>query len=122
MQYNYQISHNHGLDIKGVKAVYTTVFFLKEANLFSGDESDPVSWIYLMADNLAVDENGRLLPYDVTVSFYPINVDRAVDMVEFMPKKKRRMIQSAAVHLVVFKDLESYQEYMEKDNCLIQQD
>lgn len=122
MQYKYQISHNHGLDIKGVKAVYTSVFFLQEANLYSGDETDPISWTYLMADNLAVDEEGRLLPYDVTISFFPINFDRGQELIEFVPKDKRRLIQSCAVHLVVFRDLESYQEYMEENNCLIQQD
>lgn len=118
----YEITKNHGLDIKGVKAVYTTVFFLQEANLWSGDETDPISWTYLMADNLAVDDEGRLLPYDVTVSFFPINVDRTRELVEFVPKDRRRMLQSAAVHLVVFKDLASYCEYMESNNCLIQQD
>jgi hypothetical protein len=122
MTSKYTITKNHGLDIKGVKAVYTTVFFLQEANLWSGDETDPISWTYLMADNLAVDEDGRLLPYDVTVSFFPINFDRSQELIEFVPKERRRMIQSAAVHLVVFKDLDSYVSYMENENCLIQQD
>ena len=122
MNPKYTITNNHGLDIKGVKAVYTTVFFLREANLWSGDETDPISWTYLMADNLAQDEQGGLLPYDVTMSFFPINVDREQELIEYVPRDRWRMLQSAAVHLVVFKDLDSYFEYMENENCLIQQD
>ena len=120
--YKYRITNNFGKDVNGVRAVYTSVCFLREVNLWSGDETDPVGWAYMGADSVAVDEMGRALPYDVTVSFFGLNFDRGVEMIEFEDRDRCRLMQSVAVHLVVFKDLASYVEYVESGNCLIHQD
>lgn len=118
----YQVSNNHGLDIKGVRAVYTTYLFLDGCNLFSGDDTDPVNWAMMDAYNVAKDDNGRDLPFDVTISLPAICFDRDSFLVEDLSRMKRAMNQKVCVHIVVFKDLSSYTEYMESNNCIIHQE
>lgn len=121
MGINFQISHNHGLDIDGVRAVYTTWTIMDSADLFSGLDHDPVSMAYLAADRLAADDWGRCLPYDVTVSFPALHFNRDAMLVEELRPKTRRM-QIVCVHVVVFKTFADYTRYKEKDNCIIHQE
>lgn len=122
MSNTYQITHNHGLDIKGVRAVYSSPFQLESAELFSGNENDPVYWAHIESDNVSRDDKGMLLPYDITVSFYGLNFDRNKCLAEELGSMKRRMWQKAAVHIVVFDTLQDYCNYMDNEHCLIHQD
>lgn len=122
MGIKYKISHNYGLDIKGVRAVYSCCCLLSDVDLYSGGDNDPISWTHLDADLLAKDDGGRCLPYDVTVSLFALNVDRDKHLLEDMPRRLRRSGQAVAVHMVVFDGLKEYEEYMNNNDCLIQQE
>lgn len=121
MRNRYSVTRNKGRDVNGVRAVFTCHCLLAGVDLFSGSDTDPISWTHLDADLLAVDDYGRALPYDITVSFYGIDLDRDGYLLEDMPKELRRRVQYVAVHLVVFEDLMSYERYMEEEDCLIEQ-
>jgi hypothetical protein len=122
MGVKFQISHNHGLDIPGIFAVYTMTTFLEGTDLFSGKDDDPINWAYMNAYNLAKDDVGRDLPYDVTVSIPAIHFNRMEMFIEDMSKMKMRINQKVCVHLVVFKDFCAYNEYVQSNNCIIHQD
>lgn len=122
MSNKFQISHNHGLDIPGIHAVYTSTTFLEGTDLYSGKDDDPINWAYMNAYELAKDDFGRDLSYDVTVSIPAIHFNRMEMFIEDMSRMRMRINQKVCVHLVVFKDLEYYNRYIESNNCIIHQD
>ena len=123
MGIRYCISRECGIDVPGGKGIYTSVMFLDGLELYSGGENDPVTMAHMNADYMARDEWGRALPYDVTISVFACgSVDRDRMLVEDICPMRRRITQKIGVHLVVFKDLWSYERYMEEENCLINQE
>jgi len=119
----YQVTDSFGNGIKGVKAVLTTLMFMEGHELFSGGDKDPVSAGHMFADIVAKDDFGRCLPYDITVSIFPVDtIDRDICMVEDMCPRRRRAVQKIAVHIVVFENMEFYEKYMLEENCIIAQE
>ena len=104
----------------GVIGIYTTVFLSAYKDLWSGGSNDPLVEAEIDArERLAVDGlSGGLYPYDITVSVYGLGgIDRDKEFLEDVGGIMAE--QKMAVHVVVFKDLESKERVIREGKTII---
>lgn len=106
---------------RGIYKVYSSLFMLAGADLYSGEDSDPIVTAELDAIcNLAYDGEGNRLPYSISVSIFGQEWDRESSMFEDKELVHRRWEQKIAVHVIVFRDEDSKFMYDNSENIIIE--
>lgn len=99
----------------GIGGVFTTCMSLASAELYSGNENDPEVVGHITAhDIVPKDITGQMYPYDVVISMpiFPLSEGEAM---EEMSHRQRMHRQNIKVTVVVFRDLEGFNKYLEDE-------
>jgi hypothetical protein len=105
-----QVSLDEAKERYGIRHVWTKANSMSEIDLCSGGERDPSTHAEIDASQLAVDENGASLPYDVNISIFLIPLGEGESVFEMKRSElwKRQKIQT---QVLVFNDFQCYQKY-----------
>ena len=105
-----QVSEEEAKVKYGVSRIWYTLSNLHQAELYSGTDKDPEVQAKMAASQLAVDETGRELPYDVKITFYLIELEEGESIYE-MDRKELHQRQIINTQLLVFNNFSGYQKY-----------
>jgi len=104
----------------GVLAMHNAYYTLAGIDLWGDDQYGIVKVTRNWAKAIAVkEENGRLvdLPFDVSISFPAMDINRGVMDLEHLHRQERLEMQVVVLTTVVFGSWEGYGRYM-RDNCV----
>jgi len=112
-----QISQEEAKSRYGITGVWTRLTDLASVDLYSGDERDPLVQAKVDAATMAVDQAGRELPFDASISIFGIELAEGESIYEMRRSElyKRQKIQT---QLLVFDTFSGYQRYKD-DNANI---
>lgn len=97
----------------GIASYFVTAMTMAGCELFSGTMDDPeIIGIHHAEEVVPRDHTGQKYPYDVVVSFPVFQLSEGEAMEE-MSHRKRMNRQKVKVTVVMFRDLEGYERYME---------
>jgi len=101
----------------GIEHVWTRLTNLDSVDLCSGTENDPIMQAKIDSPDLAIDRDGKELPYDINISFFGIHLEEGESIYEMNRSElyKRQLIQT---QMLVFKNFTGYQKYKD-DNAII---
>lgn len=96
----------------GIEHIWTRITSMANVELYSDNENDPIIQAKLDSEFLAKDKNGRELPYVVGLSFFGIPTTEGMQL-EDLGHRNRVRGQLIQTQVLVFKDFESYINYVD---------
>lgn len=99
----------------GIVGTFTTAMTMMAAEMYSGTDNDPEVIGHVSAHEMVPrDVAGQLYPYDVVVSMpiFPLSEGEAMEEMSWRQRMNRQVVK---VTVVIFRDLEGYDRYLEDE-------